>query len=66
MKIVIVRPVEGRLIQMPERAFQPVPAEGARVYKDAFYTRAILQGDLSEHPDEPDAAADAPVSTTEL
>lgn len=51
-KIVRIMPVEGRLILMPDRDFQPVPAEGARVYKDAFYTRAINQGDLEELPDE--------------
>jgi hypothetical protein len=36
---------------MPDRAFQPVPAEGARVYLDAFYTRAINQGDIEVMPE---------------
>lgn len=52
IQIVKIMPVEGRLILMPDRDFTPVPAEGARVYKDAFYTRAINQGDLAELPDE--------------
>jgi hypothetical protein len=51
LEIVRVRPVPGRLILMPDRGYQPVPAEGARVHKDAFYTRAINQGDLEELPD---------------
>lgn len=61
-EIVKVRPVEGRLILMPDRGFQPVPAEGARVYLDAFYTRAINQGDLEMLPDTAPAATlfDAP------
>lgn len=50
-QIVTVRPVEGRLILMPDRAFQPVPQEGARVFLDAFYTRTINQGDLEVVPD---------------
>jgi hypothetical protein len=52
IQIVKIMPVEGRLILMPDRDFAAVPAEGARVYKDAFYTRAINQGDLLELPDE--------------
>lgn len=61
-----VEPVEGRHILMPERAFQPVPAEGARVYLDAFYARAINQGDLKlAEPDtsEPAAPTAVPVAT---
>jgi hypothetical protein len=38
---------------MPERAFQPVPEEGAKVYLDAFYTRTINQGDLEVVPEAP-------------
>jgi hypothetical protein len=60
-QIVRVSPVEGRLILMPDRGYQPVPDEGARVYKDAFYTRAINQGDLEELPD--DAPEAEPVAT---
>jgi hypothetical protein len=59
-----VVPVVGRTILMPDRAFQPVPAEGARVYLDAFYVRAINQGDLTVATDAPaptDLVAD-PVS----
>jgi hypothetical protein len=52
-----VEPVEGRHILMPDRAFQPVPAGGARVYLDAFYTRAINQGDLKVVPDDSAPAA---------
>jgi hypothetical protein len=51
-----VVPVPGRRILMPERAFQPVPAKGARVYLDAFYTRTINQGDLKVVPDTAPAA----------
>jgi hypothetical protein len=51
LQIVRVRPVTGRLILMPDRAYQPVPEEGARVYLDAFYTRAINQGDLEVMPE---------------
>lgn len=60
LKVVIVKPVDGRLILMPDRAFQPVPAEGARVYLDAFYTRAINQGDLIALPDDTPAATPVP------
>ncbi len=62
LQIVRVAPVEGRLILMPDRGFQPVPEEGARVYLDAFYTRAINQGDLKQLPDDPVATPlpDAP------
>lgn len=65
MSVPIVRvfPVPGRLILMPERAFQPVPADGARVYLDAFYTRAINQGDLVAKPDAPASAAEPVVAT---
>jgi hypothetical protein len=66
-KSVRVTPVAGRLILMPERAFQPVPKEGARVYLDAFYTRAINQGDLVVVPDTAPtttAIADAPAPAT--
>lgn len=56
MKAVTVRPVEGRLILMPDRAFQPVPEEGARVYLDAFYVRTINHGDLEVVPDAEPAA----------
>lgn len=65
LQIVRVGPVEGRLILMPDRGFQPVPAEGARVYLDAFYARAINQGDLevmTEATPLPDAPDFAPVS----
>lgn len=61
-KSVKVVPVPGRLILMPEMSFKPVPAEGARVYLNAFYTRAINQGDLKVVPDVP--AAPAPVAPT--
>jgi hypothetical protein len=65
LKSVRVAPVAGRLILMPDRAFQPVPKEGARVYLDAFYTRAINKGDLTVLPDPAEtttaiAAAPAP------
>ncbi|WP_163068654.1 DUF2635 domain-containing protein, partial [Acinetobacter baumannii] len=50
---VTVRPVQGRLILMPERDFQPVPAEGVLVERNAFYARAIKQGDLEVVPDAP-------------
>lgn len=57
IKSVQVAPVPGRIILMPERAFQPVPATGARVYLNAFYTRAIDQGDLVVVPDARATAA---------
>ena len=62
-EIIRVRPVAGRLILMHDRGFQPVPPEGARVYKDAHYTRAINQGDLEELPDTVAAVA-TPVPAT--
>lgn len=62
MEVVRVAPVPGRLILMPDRGFQPVPAEGARVYLDAFYTRAINQGDLEVVPDA-QAATPVPQAT---
>ena len=52
---VTVRPVQGRLILMPERDFQTVPAEGVLVERSAFYARAIKQGDLEVVPDAPAA-----------
>lgn len=60
LKSVRVAPVAGRVILMPERAFQPVPKEGARVYLDAFYTRAINQGDLTVVADTTTQIAAAP------
>lgn len=60
LKVVVVKPVEGRLILMPDRDFKPVPAEGARVYLDSFYTRAINQGDLTALPDDTSAATPVP------
>ncbi len=54
---VTVRPVEGRLILMPDRDFLPVPDEGVRVFRDAFYTRAIEHGDLEIVPDPVDEPA---------
>jgi hypothetical protein len=56
LKAVTVRPVEGRLILMPDRAFQPVPEEGARVHLDAFYVRTINHGDLEVVPDDEPAS----------
>lgn len=53
MNAVTVRPVEGRLVLMPDRNFEPVPAEGVRVYLDSFYARAINQGDLVVVSDKP-------------
>lgn len=47
MNIITVYPVEGRLIFMPDQGFKPVPDEGVEVIKDAFYTQAINQGDLT-------------------
>lgn len=58
MKTVTVRPVPGRMILMPERDFAEVPAEGVRIYQNAFYTRAIQQGDLEIVPDEAPATAE--------
>lgn len=49
-QVITVYPVPGRLILMPDRGFQPVPAEGADVARDSFYTRALLHGDLTETP----------------
>lgn len=63
IKSVRVVPVPGRVILMPEREFQPVPAEGARVYLNSFYTRTINQGDLQVVPDAPAAPAPATTST---
>lgn len=62
MKAVTVRPVEGRLILMPDRAFQPVPKEGVRVFLDSFYTRTINQGDLEVVPDATPVAPEKPAS----
>ena len=58
-QVITVYPVKGRLILMPERGFQPVPDEGASVTRDAYYTRALLQGDLTlDAPDTPAAATE--------
>jgi hypothetical protein len=46
-QIVTVYPVPGRLIMMPDQGFKRVPDEGVDVIKDAFYTTAINQGDLT-------------------
>ncbi len=71
-KVITVYPVPGRLILMPDRGFQSVPKEGASVALDSFYTRALMQGDLTETPlvlaapaaedSAPSASADAPES----
>lgn len=50
MRHTTIYPVEGRLILMPDRGFQPVPAEGAPVIVDQFYARALLDGDVTEKP----------------
>lgn len=65
LQTVRVVPVAGRTILMPERAFQPVPPEGARVYLDAFYTRTINQGDLAVEPDEATAEPTAEPAVVE-
>lgn len=52
-EVITVRPVAGRLVLMPDLEFQPVPKEGTRVLKNAFYIRAIQQGDLEVVPDAP-------------
>ena len=59
MKTVTVWPVDGRLILMPDKSFQPVPATGAKVYLTSFYARAIKQGDLTTT----DPAATKPTAT---
>lgn len=61
-QVAVVRPVEGRLILMPDRGYVAVPPEGARVYLDAFYTRAVNQGDLEIVPD--DVPAEPELQTT--
>jgi hypothetical protein len=58
-KIITVYPVEGRLIFMPDRGFQRVPAEGVKVHATAHYTRAVNQGDLTLTPPASVVAAEA-------
>lgn len=61
-EVITVRPVVGRLILMPDLEFQPVPKEGTRVLKNAFYIRAIQQGDLEVVPDVPDPKPTPPAT----
>ena len=44
---VMAYPVEGRLILQPDMNYLPFPEEGRLVYRDMFYQRAIMQGDLT-------------------
>jgi hypothetical protein len=56
-KIITIKAVEGRLIMMPDRGFQVVPAEGVRVVQDSFYTRALNKGDVELVPDTAEVVA---------
>ncbi len=66
MTTVTVRPVAGRLIFMPDQNFAKL-TEPTTVVQDAFYSRAIQQGDIEIVPDVKTAApqiADAVIDTS--
>jgi hypothetical protein len=52
MKTVRVKPGDGRTVLMPDRNFEPVPAEGVTVPLDSYYGRALGRGDLVEVKDD--------------
>ena len=45
---IMVKPADGARVVQPDRAFQPIPPEGALVVDNSHYRRAILTGDLIE------------------
>lgn len=56
MDILKVFPVIGRMILMPHRDFSPVPDEGVNVVRDNFWSKALLDGDVTETPPETSTA----------
>lgn len=46
MQSVYVKPKEGGRVRQPERASRVMPAEGALVPRNGYYTRLILAGDV--------------------
>jgi hypothetical protein len=46
MPLIRIEPAPGRLTLNPKRNFQPVPQEGATVELDAFWSRALADGDV--------------------
>lgn len=45
-----VRPVEGRLVRMPERGHALMPAQGCEVPRNVYWARRIAVGDVQEVP----------------
>lgn len=63
------------LVRMPERAWAPLPADGATVPFDEYWARRLRDGDVLDaapkpEPDEPEAEgaapAERPASTPKL
>lgn len=53
MKTVFIKPAPDRIVMMPDRDFQRLPDEGARVVLDAHYQRALMDGDCVEIDEQP-------------
>ena len=56
-----VKPGPERQVRMPDRGFALMPAEGAEVPINVYWSRRIAVGDVIETP--PAAAAAAPETT---
>lgn len=65
LEIVDVIPAPHALVRMPDREFAPLPTDGARVPLNAYYAKAIAQGDLIVVTGEAAGAADAPQALAE-
>lgn len=59
LQTVYVKPKEGGRVRQPERGSRVMPAEGALVQRNGYYTRLILAGDVvvTEPPKAPPEAA---------
>lgn len=61
LQTVYVKPKEGGRVRQPERNSRVMPAEGALVPRNGYYTRLILAGDvvIADVPKAPPEAAPA-------
>ena len=64
MQTVKIKAVEGRLIRMPERNFEPVPNEPIVVERTPYYMRALIDGDIVEVEDAPELPMQSPPAET--
>jgi len=64
MSMIYVKPSSGGRIRMPERNFEPMPADGAFVPRDDFYEQLLLGGDVvaCDPPLQPACNPETPAS----